>query len=338
MKRTVSFSKRSKNIFFHILTHCNLKCGHCYINKAQHGSSTLPLATVSAWLQVFTGSGADSNLVLLGGEPTLHPDLPRIVKTARSKGCTSITIDTNGYLFNDILEKVEPGDVDFFSFSLDGPTPDENDPIRGRGSFDTCVAGIKAAKQKGFNTSLIYTVSSGNLQGLQGMVPLLKALAVDRFFIQVIGLRGNASAFKHDAGKSRVQQVAGRDWLDVIPAVAQKIADFGITVTYPKVYLGPEEAFECAGVVAENYFIFPNGRVYRCPLCEDFPVHGLVFENDILKKMPPINETDLFQLDIPEGCVMNKMIQPDNIAYHGDGRPKFKIACCLLKEEISEIM
>ena len=55
----------------------------------------------------------------------------------------------------------------------------------------------------------------------------------------------------------------------------------------------------------------------------------------MLKKMPPINETDLFQLSIPEGCVMNKIIQPDNIAYDRDGRPKFKIACCLLKEEVT---
>ncbi len=51
--------------------------------------------------------------------------------------------------------------------------------------------------------------------------------------------------------------------------------------------------------------------------------------------MPPINETDLFQLSVPEGCVMNKIIQPDNIAYDRDGRPTFKIACCLLKEEVS---
>ena len=36
------------------------------------------------------------------------------------------------------------------------------------------------------------------------------------------------------------------------------IAELGIKVTYPKVFLGPDEKFECAGVVAENYFIFPT--------------------------------------------------------------------------------
>ena len=336
MKKTVSFSKRSKNIFFHILTNCNLKCGHCYINKEQHGSQTLPFETVCTWLEAFTGENADSNLVLLGGEPTLHPDLADIVIAAKHKGYSSTTIDTNGYLFNDILNNVTPHEVDYFSFSLDGPTAGENDRIRGRGSFDTCVAGIGAARQKGFNTSLIYTVSSNNLNGLQGMVPLVKKLSIDRFFIQVIGLRGKSAGQGCHGDRHDMGQVADREWMNIIPEVAEKIADFGITVTYPKVYLSPEESFECAGIVAENYFIFPNGRVYCCPLCEDFPVHSLAFEENVLKKMPSINETDLFQLTIPEGCVMNKMIQPGNIVYGRDGQPKFKIACCLLKEEVSK--
>ena len=336
MKKTVSFSKRSKNIFFHILTNCNLKCGHCYINKEQHGSQTLPVETVCTWLEAFTEEITDANLVLLGGEPTLHPDLADIVIAAKRMGYSSITIDTNGYLFNDILNKVTSHEVDYFSFSLDGPTPDENDRIRGRGSFDTCVAGIRAARQKGFNTSLIYTVSSSNLNGLKAMVPLVKKLSIDRFFIQVIGLRGKSAGQNAHAGKHDMGQVADHEWMNIIPDVAEKVADYGITVTYPRVYLSPEESFVCAGIVAETYFIFPNGRVYCCPLCEDFPVHSLAFENNVLKKMPSINETNLFQLTIPEGCVMNKLIQPGNIVYGRDGHPKFKIACCLLKEEVSK--
>ena len=104
-------------------------------------------------------------------------------------------------------------------------------------------------------------------------------------------------------------------------------------MTYPKVFLGVDESFACAGQVAENYFVFPNGRVYRCPLCEDYPLHSLRFEGERLTQSPAINETDLFQLTIPEGCVMNRLIQPGNLRYDTDGRPEYRIACCLLKEE-----
>ena len=111
--QTVAFSKDSSNLFFHILTKCNLSCSHCYINREQHGDTTLPFDTIRDWLMLFSPKANQTNLVLLGGEPTLHPDLHRVVKEARHLGFKSITIDTNGYLFHDILEKITPDLLDF---------------------------------------------------------------------------------------------------------------------------------------------------------------------------------------------------------------------------------
>ena len=329
MEKTVSFSKQACNVFFHILTACNLNCEHCYINPEQHGNQTLSLATIKTWLRVFADKHKVANVIFLGGEPTMHPDLAQAIQAARDMGFQSITVDTNGYLFHDILDRVAPSDVDYFSFSLDGATRQTNDTIRGQGSYDTCIQGIKRAITAGFHTSLIYTVSATNLDELPDMPALLAHLGVERFFIQVIGLRGKSAP-----GPRASQQVPAKDWLTIIPQVANDAAQRGLKVTYPKVFLQPDEPFECAGKVADNYFIFPNGRVYRCPLCEDYPIHGFVFDEDQLVATAPINETQLFQLDVPEGCVMNKLIQPENIAYHQDGTPEYKIACCLLKEEL----
>ena len=334
LTNTVDFSKNSSNIFFHILTKCNLKCRHCYINPAQHGKDTLPLSTITAWLDAFSQNSGAKNLVFLGGEPTLHPELAAAVKHANRLGFGSITVDTNGYLFGDILAKVTPAEVDYFSFSLDGATRETNDQIRGDGSYDTCLEGMRRTAAAGFATSLIYTVSSANIHELAMMLPLLDQLEIQRFFIQVIGLRGKSALTESNADIRRVLQVSKSQWLETVPATARMIAERGITVTYPKVYLGLQEKFECAGKVADNYFIFPNGRVYRCPLCEDFAVHSLAIEENQLVSTGKLNERDFFQLDIPEGCVMNKMIQPDNITYTSQGAPQYKIACCLLKEEI----
>ena len=329
-KRTVAFSKDATNIFFHILTRCNLNCRHCYINPEQHGRQTLPIETIRQWLSAFSPKDRQANVIFLGGEPTLHPDLPDAIRTAKDLGYGSITVDTNGYLFHDILSKVTPDDLDFFSFSLDGATRQTNDAIRGKGSYDTCLAGIRKAVAAGFSTSLIYTVSRTNLDELAMMVPLVSDLGLDRFFIQVIGIRGKSA----ESGRENMQ-VARTEWLSVIPPVAEKIADLGITVTYPKVFLDLDDPFECAGLVAKNFFIFPNGRVYRCPLCEDFPIHSHRFQNNRLVRTPPINEADLFKLTISEGCVLNKIIQPGNLTYRDDGTPKYKIACCMLKEELN---
>ncbi len=330
MKKTVAFAKNAVNVFFHITTRCNLKCAHCYINFAQHGQLTLPAETVSQWLSFFSKPGKDANLVLLGGEPTLHPQLPEIIRAARNMGYGSVTIDTNGYLFHDILDKVAPTDVDYFSFSLDGPDPETNDAIRGCGCYEACTRGIKRAVEKGFSTSVIYTVSRQNLHKLSEMPALLKDLGVNRFFIQVIGIRGRSAKAGQDA-----LQLTRLQWEENVPPVAQAVSNAGISVTYPKVFLEPDDIFECAGNVAENYFIFPNGRVYRCPLCEDYPLHSLEIGARGLVLTPKINEADLFSLNIAEGCVINKLVQGGNIDYDQQGQPLWQVACCLLKEEIS---
>ncbi len=330
--RTVAFSKNATNVFFHILTSCNLRCRHCYINPLQHGTKTLDIDTIYAWLEVFAGKKNQVNVIFLGGEPTLHPDLPLAVLRARKLGYYSITIDTNGYLFNDVLSRLNPEDVDYISFSLDGATSDVNDSLRGKGSFSVCMNGMESAVSKGFNSSLIFTVSNSNSHELEKMPALLEKLKISRFFIQVLGIRGKLAV---DSGVNSIGRVSAEEWLDIVPDIAAKTAAKGIHVTYPKVFLQAHESFECAGRVSDNYFVFPNGRVYRCPVCEDYPIHSMHFVDNKLVQTQPINEADLFYLDIPEGCVMNKLVQPGNIRYLPDGSPEYRIACCLLKEEIN---
>ena len=135
---TVDFKPGERNVFFHLLTGCNLSCKHCYINPAQHGTATLDLGTILRWLKLFARPKQETNLILLGGEPTMHPDLSAIIKAAKSMRY-AVTVDSNGYLFHDLLDKVTPAELDFLSFSLDGPDATVNDPIRGDNVFATCT-------------------------------------------------------------------------------------------------------------------------------------------------------------------------------------------------------
>jgi MoaA/NifB/PqqE/SkfB family radical SAM enzyme len=333
--QTVGFKPGERNVFFHILTACNLRCKHCYINTAQHGSQTLDQKTIERWLKLFYEPSKKSNLVFLGGEPTLHPNLASCVATAKQLGY-SVTVDSNGYLFHDFLNKTDPEELDYLSFSLDGPDSEINDPIRGEGVFTVCVENIKKARELGFRVSVIYTVSNMNIDHLHKMIPLLKQLDVQRFFIQVIGLRGESAkqSVAVPAEQSKTSQVSRKKWLEVVPEVARIGAEAGLHVTYPKVFLDQDEKFECAGEVAENYFIFPNGRVYQCPLCEDYALHTYTIEDDQLVANPGITEKMMFPLKIEEGCVMNKLLQPDTIEYDSSGKPQSRISCCLLKKEI----
>jgi Fe-coproporphyrin III synthase len=324
----MAFRPGVRNVFFHLLTGCNLACRHCYINPEQHGKETISRQTMHEWLQIFSSAEADTNLVFLGGEPTLHPDLVDGIKFARDLGYGSITVDTNGFLFHNLLSRISPADA-VLSFSLDGPSPEVNDPIRGKGVFEVCSGNLRRAAAAGFTVSVIYTASRLNIDHLRKMPSLLASWGVHRFFIQVIGIRG-----KPAAGNENLLQLTPEEWLTVVPETAKAAADLGLHVIFPKVFLDEGEAFACAGKVAENYFIFPNGRVYLCPLCEDFPVHSFRIDGHQLIRNTGLTEEKFFDLQIPEGCVMNKMLQPGNLRYTSDGRPLARVACCLLKQEI----
>jgi len=327
--KTILFKPEERNIFFHILTACNLSCRHCYINRGQHGAGTLDITTIERWLGLFrTPDPSASNVIFLGGEPTLHPDLPRAVRYAKELGFGSVTIDSNGYLHHDLLEKITPEEA-VISFSLDGPDPTVNDRLRGKGVFTTCTANLQKAVDKGFDVSVIYTVNRENLQPLVRMPELLSSLGCKRFFIQVIGLRGSSAKAPPETLQPSIDE-----WLSVVVPTAQEAARLGIHVIYPKVFLKPNEPFQCAGRLANNFFLFPNGRVYLCPLCEDYPIHAYEIADNRLAMRPGLTERRFFDLDIPEGCVMHKLLQPDNIVYDPDGRPSHRISCCLLKQEI----
>lgn len=326
--RTLGFKPRERNIFFHILTGCNLACRHCYINPEQHGKGMVSRETMRTWLELFLDRDKETNLIFLGGEPTLHPDLAEGITYARQLGYHSVTVDTNGYLFHDLLDRISPRDA-VLSFSLDGPTPEVNDPIRGEGVFAVCSSNLKRAVAMGFTVSVIYTVSRLNLEHLKEMPRLLADWGVHRFFIQVIGIRGKSAA-----GSGDELQLSPEEWLAIVPTVAKDAARLGLYVIYPKVFLEEGEEFACAGRIAENYFIFPNGRVYCCPLCEDFPIHTYRIEEGRLAKNSGLIEERFFGLQIPEGCVMNKLLQPGNLSYDAEGRPLYRISCCLLKQEM----
>src|SRR3989339_836828 len=230
--KTLHFKPHERNIFFHILTACNLSCKHCYINPAQHGTGTVSRQTMEQWLTLFYDPKKESNVIFLGGEPTLHPDLIHGIRYARALGYKTITVDSNGFLHHDLLKCLKPEEA-VLSFSLDGPSPEVNDALRGEGVFAICTANLQKAISMGFEVSVIYTVSQLNISHLQAMPELLDRLGCKRFFIQVIGLRGKSASDQ----EARLQ-VSPEEWLGGVPGGGQRRGPEGDSCHLPQGFPG----------------------------------------------------------------------------------------------------
>ena len=61
--KTVGFKPGERNVFFHILTACNLSCRHCYINPKEHGTEAVTRENLEKWLELFRDKDKETNVI-----------------------------------------------------------------------------------------------------------------------------------------------------------------------------------------------------------------------------------------------------------------------------------
>lgn len=86
-----------------------------------------------------------------GGEPTLYPELPKLVRYAHDLGLITI-LTTNGTARRELLEKLKLSGLQGISISLDHYKPEVCESIRGvRGIMEKQLRSIREAKVLGLN-------------------------------------------------------------------------------------------------------------------------------------------------------------------------------------------
>lgn len=130
-------------------TLCNLRCHHCFISCSPTNRSHdyMSRESVRGYLREAEEMGA-RDFYFTGGEPFLHRDLTGILEDALRVGPASVL--TNGTLITPeraaalaALERESRYALEL-RVSLDGLTPAMNDPIRGEGTFEETLRGLRA--------------------------------------------------------------------------------------------------------------------------------------------------------------------------------------------------
>jgi len=113
-----------------------------------------------------------------GGEPLTEPRLEEIISLFDTKS-TLMSCTTNGTLLTEErARRLKSLGLDSFVISLDGPDPETNDPIRGKGTYKKVMESIKIAKSYDFIVMIIHTLShqsiaSGNFNKLLNLAESL---------------------------------------------------------------------------------------------------------------------------------------------------------------------
>lgn len=103
------------------LPRCNFRCPYCHNHSLvfhPEQYATLPLEDILARLHSLR-EWIDG-VCLTGGEPTLHADLPLLVRKIKRHGF-SVKLDTNGSNPAMLEELIEEGEMDFISMDVKAP-------------------------------------------------------------------------------------------------------------------------------------------------------------------------------------------------------------------------
>jgi hopanoid biosynthesis associated radical SAM protein HpnH len=140
------------------LFRCNLACAGC--GKIDYPDDILnQRLSYEQCMESIDECGAPG-VVIAGGEPLLHRDLPRIVEGCIERKKVTI-VCTNALLLKKHIDKFKPNRFFSWSIHLDGDQAMHDKAVCQDGVFDTAVEAIKLAKSKGFRTQINCTLFEG---------------------------------------------------------------------------------------------------------------------------------------------------------------------------------
>ncbi len=101
-----------------IIRRCNLACGYC--TEYDKTSSPIAFEILEQRLRKLKGLGT-FGISLTGGEPTMHPDLPRLVRKCRQLGFLRTGMISNGLLLRpQLIQALNEAGLQEMQISIDG--------------------------------------------------------------------------------------------------------------------------------------------------------------------------------------------------------------------------
>lgn len=153
---------RAPETIIWIVTHrCNLRCRHCYAVRYSNERELSEDNALKA-VEIIADAGVE-HLHITGGEPLLWPSLWRVLDAANTSGLET-SLFTNATLLPmkpELATKIATHVTKVYT-SLDGPSPEIHDIIRGPGSFRRAVEGIRLLINEGARVHINMSVTELN--------------------------------------------------------------------------------------------------------------------------------------------------------------------------------
>ena len=134
---------------------CNLACSGCGRIR-EYADTIQEMMTLEECLHSVDECPAPV-VTITGGEPFLYPQIQELIAAVLHRG-KHIYFCTNGILLEKALDDMKPHPNFTFNIHVDGLEETHDRILERKGAFNTALAGIKKAKEKGFRVCTNTTI------------------------------------------------------------------------------------------------------------------------------------------------------------------------------------
>lgn len=163
---------------------CNLRCNWCYAKMTRFDKAdNMTIDTVERSIKLLKNLGI-SSVIIIGGEPTLHPRFLEIVKIIRDQDMNCYLV-TNALMFSDkyfLAESVTAG-LSSITISFKASSREKFTADTGVDAFEKACEAISNIVNSGINHVLNITACENLTNDLDEMIKVVKRLGVKSFSI-----------------------------------------------------------------------------------------------------------------------------------------------------------
>lgn len=163
---------------------CNCKCNWCYAQRTFSKCNYMELGYAKKLVRYLKEKGVKT-ITLIGGEPTLYPNLIELINTIKRENM-QVRLVTNGFMFKEekFVEKIISTKIDGINISIKGATEEEYYTNTKRYGLYDMLKGYKNLKTKGMNPTFSYVVTDNNTKKFGELINMLQKEQINKLIIQ----------------------------------------------------------------------------------------------------------------------------------------------------------
>lgn len=175
---------------------CNLRCKHCLVSAGKKLDRELTTEEIKKLVDDAIELGV-KRFYITGGEPFIKDDIFEVIKYITKEKAKELIVLTNATLFDDkkiaALDKLKSPRL-ILQVSLEGPDAEIHDRLRGAGTFNKTVDGIKRLVSIGIIPIVSTAVSKYNEDKIKATSEFISTLGVKDHHILWMHSKGRGAS------------------------------------------------------------------------------------------------------------------------------------------------